>query len=489
VVTETRGPDEQAGVEHPWRALWVTLLVGFMALLDVTIVNVAVPSIETGLDASPQTVQWVVSGYALTFGLTLVAGGRLGDVVGRRRMFLIGLVAFVVTSAAAGAAWNGAAIVVARLLQGAAAGILTPQNTGLIQQLFTGEERGRAFGFFGATVGISAAAGPLLGGLLISAFGAEEGWRWVFYVNVPVGLVAMVLAVRLLPKASGRGGSVRHQVDLPGAALLGAAVLALLLPVVEAESDAATPLWAVVALAPVLLWLFVRHERSVVRRGGAPLLDPRLFTEADGFASGIAIGTVYFTGFAGIWLVLALLFQQQLGFTALQSGLAVLPFALASAASAVVAGRLVGRSGRTVTVVGLSLVVVGFVGVGAVVAWRQPHDVALWAALPLLVAGLGSGATISPNVTLTLDRVPTRMAGAAGGALQTGQRIGSALGAALLAAAYRVVLGAHGAGTAIAVTFGLSAAVASVALVLAVRQMRSHRRCEHDPHEHEPVGH
>src|SRR6478735_628028 len=175
-----------------------------MALLDVTIVNVAVPSIEEGLDASPQTVQWVVSGYALTFGLTLVAGGRLGDVVGRRRMFLIGLVAFVVTSAAAGAAWNGEAIVVARLLQGAAAGILTPQNTGLIQQLFTGEDRGRAFGFFGATVGISAAAGPLLGGLLISAFGAEEGWRWVFYVNVPVGLVAMVLAVRLLPKASGR---------------------------------------------------------------------------------------------------------------------------------------------------------------------------------------------------------------------------------------------------------------------------------------------
>ncbi len=368
---------EESGVEHPWRALWVTLLVGYMALLDVTIVNVAVPSIEEGLGASPQAVQWVISGYALTFGLTLVAGGRLGDVVGRRRMFLFGLVAFVVTSAAAGAAWNSAAIVAARLLQGAAAGLLTPQNTGLIQQLFTGEDRGRAFGFFGATVGISAASGPLLGGLLINAFGTEDGWRWVFYVNVPVGLVAMLLAVRLLPGRSGRGGHVWRQVDVPGALLLGAAVLCLLLPVVEAESDPGTPLWATLLLAPVFLVLFVRHERHVVRRGGAPLLDVRLFTETAGFSRGIAIGTVYFTGFAGTWLVLALLFQQQLGYSALQSGLAVMPFALASAASAVVAGRLVSSRGRRVTVVGLSLVVLGFAGVGTAVAWRQPHDVAL----------------------------------------------------------------------------------------------------------------
>ena len=464
---------EETGVDHPWRALWVTLLVGYMALLDVTIVNVAVPSIEQGLGASPQAVQWVVSGYALTFGLTLVAGGRLGDVVGRRRMFIVGLIGFVVTSAAAGAAWNSASIVTARLLQGAAAGLLTPQNTGLIQQLFTGKERGRAFGFFGATVGISAATGPLFGGLLINAFGAEEGWRWVFYVNVPVGLVAMVLAMRLLPGHAGRGGRVLRQVDVLGALLLGAAVLALLLPVVESESDPGTPLWGTLLLAPVFLALFVRHEHRTVRRGGAPLLDLRLFTEASGFSRGIAIGTVYFTGFAGTWLVLALFFQQQLGYTALQSGLAVMPFALASAASSVVAGRLVGSRGRWVTVLGLCLVVAGFAAVGAVIAWRQPDDVALWAALPLLVAGIGSGATISPNVTLTLDRVPTRMAGAAGGALQTGQRIGSALGAALLAAAYRVVLDRAGAGAAMAVTFGLTAVIASVALVLAVRELRS----------------
>ncbi len=480
-MSESDPSPAPAQVERPWHALWVTLVVGYMALLDVTIVNVAVPSIQTGLDASPQTVQWVVSGYALAFGLTLVAGGRLGDILGRRRMFLIGLAAFTLTSAAAGAAWSAAAIVTARFLQGAAAGLLTPQNTGLIQQLFQGEERARAFGWFGTTVGVSAASGPLIGGLLISVFGAEEGWRWVFYVNVPVGLVAMVLAARLLPKAARRSGSVARQVDIPGALLLGAAVVSLLFPVVEAEVHLANPWWWLLLLSPVAGVLFVRHEQRVLSRGGAPLLDVRLFTRAPGYASGILIGTVYFCGFSGVWLVLALLFQDALGYTALQSGLAVLPFAVGSAITSVVAGRLVNRFGRWVTVVGLALVVLGFL-VLAVLLWRVvPGAVAAWAAVPLFVAGVGSGATISPNVTLTLADVPPAMGGAAGGALQTGQRIGSAVGAAVLAAAYRLTLATHGPEPAILVAFAVSAALTSVALAIAVHELRGRRRAEGTP--------
>src|SRR4051812_48221576 len=234
-------PDEPH--PHRWRALAVTLLVGFMSLLDVTIVNVAVPSIENGLGASSESIQWIVSGYALTFGLTLVAGGRLGDVVGRRRMFILGLIAFTATSALAGLAPNEHLLVVARLLQGAAAGFLTPQNSGLIQQMFQGAERGRAFGLFGTTVGLSAATGPVLGGLILGAFGQDDGWRYVFFVNVPIGLVAMVLALRLLPPAGPRDGTVRSQIDFVGALLLGVAVLAVLLPIVEAMGDPATPLW------------------------------------------------------------------------------------------------------------------------------------------------------------------------------------------------------------------------------------------------------
>ncbi len=353
-------PDDHTPHPRRWHALAVSLVVGFMSLLDVTIVNVAIPSIQEGLDASPESVQWVVSGYALTFGLVLVAGGRLGDLVGRRRMFLIGLVAFTLTSAVAGMAPTDETLVAARLLQGVAAGILTPQNSGLIQQLFRGDERGRAFGWFGATVSVSAATGPVLGGALIALFGPDLGWRAVFLVNVPIGLVAMVLAARLIPSTGQRRGRLRDEVDGVGALLLGVAVLGVLFPIVRAMSAPATPLWAAVAVAPVATWLFVRWERHVVGRGRAPLLDVRLLRQAPGFTTGIALQTVYFAGFSGLWLVLALFFQDGLGYTALESGLAVTPFALGSAVSAVLAGRLVGRWGRRVTVTGLLLVLAGF---------------------------------------------------------------------------------------------------------------------------------
>jgi EmrB/QacA subfamily drug resistance transporter len=442
-----------------------------MTLLDVTIVNVAIPSIQAGLEASEQSVQWVVSGYSLTFGLTLVAGGRLGDVVGRRRMFLLGLVGFTLTSAACGAAWSGPVLVVARLLQGVSAGLLTPQNTGLIQQLFDGRDRARAFGIFGTTVGVSSAAGPLIGGALISGFGAEDGWRWVFYVNIPLGLAAMVLAVRLLPRAAyGGARSVARQIDGLGALLLGVAVLALLLPVVEAQGEPATRWWWVLPVAPVATWLFVRRERGLLRRRLPPLLDVRLFSEAPGYAAGLLLATVYFCGFAGIWLVLALLFQDGLGYTALESGLAVLPFAIGSSLTSLVAGRMLERYGHAVLVTGLLALIVGFLALAVLLATGVPDHLAAWTALPLFVAGLGSGATISPNFTLTLASVPREMGGAAGGALQTGQRIGAAVGAAVLATVYRVTLEGRGLGTAGAVTFVASAGFAVLALVVAVRQ-------------------
>ncbi|RYJ05393.1 MAG: MFS transporter, partial [Actinomycetales bacterium] len=170
-----------------------------MSLLDVTIVNVAIPSIQEGLDSTASTVQWVVSGYALTFGLTLVAGGRLGDAYGRRRLMVVGLVAFVVSSAAVGFAPNAELVVLARLAQGAAAGFLTPQSSGLIQQLFSGAERGKAFGYFGLTVSLASATGPLLGGAIIGVAGEENGWRLLFLVNVPIGLVALVAVALLVP--------------------------------------------------------------------------------------------------------------------------------------------------------------------------------------------------------------------------------------------------------------------------------------------------
>jgi predicted MFS family arabinose efflux permease len=283
----------------------------------------------------------------------------------------------------------------------------------------------------------------------------------------------MVLAMRLLPRASRDGRTVRSQIDGVGAVLLGAGVLAVLLPIVEAMGDPSTPLWLLVLLAPVAAFAFVRWERRVVRRGGAPLLDVRLFTQAPGYASGIVLGATYFCGFSGIWLVLALYLQDGLGFTPLQSGLTVTPFAIGSAVSSVTAGRLVERWGRRVTVFGLSLVVVGLAVVAVLVPLTSPSHQAVVLFVPLLVAGIGSGATISPNITMTLASVPQRMGGAAGGALQTGQRIGSAIGAAVLAAAFRLTVAAgQGLGVAVSVAFVAALVFSAVAWVMAVRELR-----------------
>lgn len=460
----------------------MTLGVGFMTLLDVSIVNVALPSMQVGLQAGAGAVQWVVSGYALTFGLTLVAGGRLGDALGRKRIFMLALAGFVLTSALAGAAPSIELLVLARLLQGATAGMLTPQSSGLIQNLFHGAERGKAFGFMGATIGVSTAVGPVLGGLIIAAFGAESGWRWVFYVNVPIGIVALVLAARVLPTEDRRRIAVRSEIDFAGAGLLGAAVVALLFPIVQVESGELGQWWWLFPIAAVLGLLFVRWERRTVGRGRSPLLDLRLFTTTRGYASGVAIGAVYFSGFSGIFVVLAMFFQTGLHYTALQSGLVVTSFALGSSVSSAVAGRLVAKWGRRITVAALSTVTIGLVGSAVVVLVAPSDQVGFWVAIPLLVAGVGGGSVISPNITMTLENVPTNMAGAAGGALQTGQRIGTAVGTALMVAAYHAGTNATDGrpNVGAAVAFGAATLATVVALCLALRELRSRKTCNID---------
>ncbi|MDX3194637.1 MFS transporter [Streptomyces sp. MN03-5084-2B] len=457
-----------------WKALAVSLTAGFMGLLDVSIVNVALPSMQSGLHASSGGIRWVVSGYALAFGLVLVTGGRLGDAFGRRNMFLGALAAFVLTSALAGAAPNETTLVLARLAQGVAAGMLTPQNTGLIQDLFRGAERGRAFGMFGAVVGISTAVGPILGGFILAVFGSQDGWRWVFYVNVPIGVLAFTLALRLLPRSEKKQLKISSEIDFVGIALLAVAVLGVLFPVIDSDQGGIRQFWWLFPVALVSGFAFVRWEHSVVRRGRSPLLDTRLFTGTPGYAAGAAVGALYFCGFAGIWLVFAMYFQQGLGYSPLQSGLSVTPFALGSAVSAAVAGRLVPRFGRRLTVTGLGMVAAGLLAV-ALLAELVPPSASGWAfALPLLFAGVGGGMVISPNTTLTLECVPVRMAGVAGGALQTGQRIGTAIGTAVLASVFGLVLG-HGYPVALTVALGCAAVLTCGALALAVAELRARR--------------
>ncbi|MCR6484439.1 MFS transporter [Amycolatopsis sp. OK19-0408] len=459
-----------------WKALAVSLTAGFMGLLDVSIVNVALPSMQSGLQASSGGIRWVVSGYALAFGLVLVTGGRLGDAFGRRNMFLGALAGFVVTSALAGAAPNETTLVLARLAQGLAAGMLTPQNTGLIQDLFRGAERGRAFGMFGAVVGISTAVGPILGGFILAVFGAQDGWRWVFYVNVPIGVLAFALALRLLPRSEKKPLRIRSEIDFVGIVLLAVAVLGVLLPVIQSDDGGPGRLWWLFVIALAFGGAFVRWEQRVVRHGRSPLLDTRLFTGTPGYAAGAAVGALYFCGFAGIWLVFAMFFQQGLGYSPLQSGLSVTPFALGSAVSAAIAGRLVPKFGRRLTVAGLAMVALGLLGVAALAELATPAWAGWAFALPLLFAGVGGGMVISPNTTLTLECVPVRMAGVAGGALQTGQRIGTAIGTAVLASVFGTVVGAaNDYPLALTIALCCAAVLTCGALALAVAELRARR--------------
>lgn len=428
------GPGPDASDPRRWKALAVCLIGSFMVLLDVSIVNVALKSITDGIGASGAQIQWVLSGYALTFGLLLVPAGRWGDVVGRRRMFVIGLVAFTLASLACGAAPSATVLVVARLVQGLAGGMITPQVSGLIQQMFRGADRGKAFGLLGAVIGISTALGPVIGGALIQVFGQTDGWRWVFLVNLPIGIAALPLAMKLIP---GRhpGPAGRRDYDPVGVVLLGGAVVALLLPFVQGQQWTGSAKWSLVPLAAVLTVVFILWERRYLARGKEPLVDLAL-VRLRSFSFGSSMIAAYFAGFTPLFFLITLLLQFGQGYSALAAGLVTMPFAVASGVSAAVAGRVVTRFGRPLVGAGLLGVLAGYVGI-VLTVHLVPGSAVGWALLPsLVVAGLGSGLVISPNQTITLSQVPVEQGGTAGGLLQVGQRIGAAVGIAAVGSVF-----------------------------------------------------
>jgi EmrB/QacA subfamily drug resistance transporter len=465
-----------------WAALAVCVSALFITLLDVSIVNVALPSIRRSLGADPSELQWVVSGYALAFGMVPIVGGRLGDDRGRKPMLMIGIAAFVVFSALVGAAPTPEVIVAGRVLQGLAGGLLNPQVSGIVQQLFPPGERGKAFGALGAAVGIGTATGPVLGGSIIALGGPEFGWRLCFLVNVPVGLLALFLCRRLLPPSPARNRN--RPLDLPGVALLTAGVFLLLFPPVQ--FDASHDLRLVVLILPALAVLagFVAWERGPAARRGYPLIDLALF-RIRSYADGVVLAVLFFCAYTGTPLVLALFLQEGLGFSALQSGLTASAYAVGTAMSAPVAGRLLPRFGQKVLVVALALFGVG-VTAAAVVADRSAGDVpvahvALFMAPALLLAGLGGGSVITPNQALSLAEVDVRGGSTAGGMLQTSQRVGNAIGAAVISAVfYASVAGAPASGPARAAHYGhgyamglvVSMVFAAAALAVAARDVR-----------------
>ncbi|MUN37722.1 DHA2 family efflux MFS transporter permease subunit [Actinomadura sp. NEAU-AAG5] len=461
------------GARRRWQALSVCLVAAFMTLLDVSIVNVALPSIREGLDASEAGLQWILSGYALTFGLVLVPAGRLGDARSRRAVFMSGLALFTASSALAGIAPGIGWLVGARLAQGVAGGILNPQVAGLIQQLFQGAERGKAFGALGSVIGIATATGPLLGGALIALAGADNGWRWVFYVNVPVGLLALPLAWRLLPEPI---YGERRGLDPPGVLLLGSGVLCVLLPFVQNQEWHGPAKWLLLPAAAALIAAFVTWER----RTRTPMVDLGMFRRRS-YALGAAIALLYFAGFTAVFFIFTLYLQNGLHYSALEAGLAITPFAVGSGVAASVGGRVVHRYGRPLVAAGLGLVAVGLVAAWVAVELEPGRGVALATALPLLLAGTGSGLVIAPNQTITLSEIPYTEGGSAAGVLQTGQRVGTATGIAAVGSVFFAsVSGSRGdwaaafrQGLIVILAFVLAALAAAVAdLVISSRRGR-----------------
>lgn len=450
----------------------------FMALVDVSIVNVALPSIQHGLGASNSDIQWVLSGFALTFGVGLVTAGRAGDLFGRGGLFVIGVALFTLTSMWAGMAATPLALNLARAVQGLGGGLISPQVIGIVQDYFRGAERGRAFGIFGAVVGVSVAAGPVLGGLIISIAGAEHGWRWIFFVNVPVGIAAIALSLAWIPKpllrrsnrADQRAPAQSRDLDPLGAILLGLAVVAILFPFVE--SGASGLAWLVLPAGLLLLVAWLAWERRYRARGRSPMVDLQIF-RVKSFAYGTIVMGLWFLGMTSIWVLISLYFQEGLGHSPLAAGLVGLPSAICNGCAALVSGRLVGKYGRKVVI---GAVYIGIAGalITAGVVWLQWLGVVSewWLLASLVVVGVSQGSVVGPNQTLTLTDVPLEYAGSSGGVVQTVQRVATAVGIALVTAIAFSVLGAANWSAAFIVGFGVIIVIMAITLIPAHVDLR-----------------
>ncbi|MGB3329431.1 MAG: MFS transporter [Thermomicrobiales bacterium] len=426
--TATAMPAPTLDERGRWLAL-ITVLIGtFMILLDSTIVNVAIPSIQRTLSASYQSIESIISGYALAYGLLLIPAGRLGDRFGHKRLFLIGLIGFTAASAACGTARSVEALIAWRVIQGAMAGVMNPQITAVIQLAFPPRERGRAFGIYGSVIGIATAMGPLVGGLLIAANINGLEWEPIFLINIPIGVIAVIMAMRTLQQTFGRGGSL----DLVGIVLISAAVLLLTVPLIEGRPQG-WPLWTWLSMGGsiVTLAIFAWWEHRRIDAHQAPLVDVRLF-HSRAFTAGMGIALAYFGGFVGIFFVSSLLLQNGMGHSALYSGLTVMPFSFGSMISASQSDKVARRLGRNCLTLGTILVMIGIAGL-IVTMRQQGTDLTGWQlAIWFLIAGFGSGLVVAPNVTLVLAGVPREDAGSASGVLSATQRVGQAIGICLV---------------------------------------------------------
>ncbi len=416
-----------------WFALVAIVTAQIMDLLDANVVGVAAPSIQADLGGGSTVIQWVAAGYTLAFAVGLITGGRLGDLYGRRRMFLVGLAGFVVTSALCGFAVNPEMLVASRALQGLFGAVLIPQGLGMIKSMFPPRELRAAFSTFGPAIGLSLVAAPILAGALIAWDLGGAGWRTIFLINVPVGLACLALALRTMPESR---SSHAPRLDPVGMLLVSAGLVLLVFPLVQGR-ELGWPAWTfamIAASVPVLLG-FALHQVRRGRAGRSPLVEPGLFASR-AFSAGMAVGLTFFAGMTALAFLIGIHVQLALGFTALQAGLTQVPWALGTAIGAALSGAVLGRHGRPVLQAGTVIMAAGVGGLlltlglagGVVTGWQL--------APALAVCGLGMGLLITVYFDIVLAGVSLDLVGSASGVLSANQQLGAAAGFAVLGTVY-----------------------------------------------------
>ncbi|MEV0319575.1 MFS transporter [Streptomyces sp. NPDC050658] len=429
---DTTAAPSGGAAPHPrrWAAAVVMMVAALMDLVDVTIVNVAIPSIGRDLGASESALQWIVSAYLLGFAATLIVAGHLGDRYGRKILFLAGTAGFGVASLGCGIAQSPGQLVAARAVQGVTAALLMPQVLGSLRTLFRGKERGAAFGMYGAVAGFASAVGLLLGGVLTDADLFGLGWRSVFLVNLPVAAATFVAGLLLVPQTRERSAG---RPDVLGSLVLAGSLVAIVLPLVQGRADG-WPLWGWICVAAGALTLVGLAVVEGRRRSHAtvPLLPSRAF-RLPAFSVGVAVQLLFALGMQGFFLVFAIWLQGSEGYTPMQAGLVTVAFSVGGFLTAPAADALAVRFGRLVLVAGSLMMAGGFAWVwSAVVASSERHTGA-WPLVPgLVVAGAGLGFLVVPLVNVVLSAVPADLAGGASGIFSTAQQFGGALGAAVI---------------------------------------------------------
>ncbi|MFD5117195.1 MFS transporter [Streptomyces sp. NPDC058391] len=450
--------------------LFTVLLGAALPLIDFFIVNVALPTIDHDLAAGPALLELVVAGYGLSYAVLLVLGGRLGDMFGRRRLFLAGMALFGLTSLACGLAPDAWTLVGARVAQGAAAALMLPQVLATIQSATAGQRRAKALSLYGATAGLAMVAGQILGGVLVAADIAGSGWRAIFLVNVPVALAGLVLAVRSVPETRSQRPA---PVDVPGTLLLAVALVTLLAPLTEGRA-AGWPVWTWISLAafPVAAFAFHRVERRADRQGRTPLVPPSLLALVS-LRRGLALVLPFSIGFGGFMFVIAIALQQGLGMDAIGAGLALVPMAVAFFAASLAGPRLVRRYGSLVVTAGAVLQAVG-VALLALAVWGGWPSVGTLDLLPgVALAGLGQGLQLPVIFRIVLSEIPAKRAGVGSGVMVTTQQSALALGVATLGSLFLTLAATAGMRDALVVTLLVQLGVVVLTALLSLRLPRS----------------